>query len=144
MLFGPSSEIIVLSKYYRFNILLIILLAALVIISNNILIPRYGIEGAAWGSAFALVMFNVIKFVFIYLKFGIQPFEWATVKVLIIGSITLLINMVLFKADNIFLDILVRSAVITLIFSSLILWSRASADANGIFTSLIRHIRKGN
>lgn len=144
MLFGPSSEIIVLSKYYRFNIILIILLAAMVIISNNILIPRYGIEGAAWGSAFALITFNAIKFIFIYIKFGIQPFEWATIKVLTIAGITLLINTVIFKADNTFVDIMARSAAVTLIFSSLILWSRASSDANGIFNSMMRFIRKRN
>jgi O-antigen/teichoic acid export membrane protein len=143
MLFGPSSEIIVLSKYYRFNIVLIIILAAIVIFSNNILIPRYGIEGAAWGSAFALVTFNVIKFIFIYTKFGIQPFEWATLKVLMIGVITLLINTVVFKIDNTLIDIAFRSITITVLFSSLILWTRASADANGIFRNLISRIRKG-
>jgi len=31
MLFGPSSEIIIYSKYYSFNILLILLLSALII-----------------------------------------------------------------------------------------------------------------
>lgn len=144
MLFGPSSEIIVLSKYYRFNIILIILLAAMVIVSNNLLIPRYGIEGAAWGSAFALIMFNTIKFVFIYVKFGIQPFEWATLKVLFIGGITLAINAILVKVDHTLIDIVFRSTVVTLIFSALIIWSRASADANGIFNNLISQLRKRN
>ncbi len=143
MLFGPSSEIIVLSKYYKFNIVLIILLAAIVIVANNILIPRYGIEGAAWGSAFALITFNLIKFFYIYIKFDIQPFEWATLKVLIIGAVTLLVNSLLFKIDNTFADIVFRSATITLIFSSLILWTKASVDANGIFKNLIALIRKG-
>jgi len=144
MLFGPSSEIIVLSKYYRFNIILIILLAAMVIVSNNILIPRYGIEGAAWGSAFALIAFNAIKFIFIYSKFGIQPFEWATIKVLTIAGVTLLMNTVIFKAGNTFVDIMARSAAVTVIFSSLILWSRASSDANGILNNMMRFIRKRN
>ncbi len=142
MLFGPSSEIIVLSKYYRFNIILIILLAAIVIISNNILIPRYGIEGAAWGSAFALITFNVIKFIFIFIRFGIQPFDWATLKVLAIGGVTLAINTLLFKVDNTLIDIVFRSAVVSIVFSSLILWARPSADANGIFRNVISLLRK--
>jgi O-antigen/teichoic acid export membrane protein len=142
MLFGPSSEIIVLSKYYRFNIILIILLAAMVIISNNILIPRYGIEGAAWGSAFALITFNAIKFIFIYIKFGIQPFEWATIKVLIIGAVTLVINALLFNIDNILVDIVFRSAVVTIVFSLLILWTGASADINTVFGNLISYIKR--
>jgi O-antigen/teichoic acid export membrane protein len=144
MLFGPSSEIIVLSKYYRFNIVLIILLASMVTISNNMLIPRYGIDGAAWGSAFALIIFNVIKFIFIYMKFRIQPFEWATLKVLAIGGFTLAINTILLKVDNTLIDIVFRSAVVTIVFTSLIIWSQASADANGIFRNLISLFKKRN
>ena len=148
MLFGPSSEIIVLSKYYKFNIVLIIMLAAIVIISNNLLIPRYGIEGAAWGTAFALIAFNAVKFIFIYVKFGIQPFEWATVKVLVIGVLTLFVNTLLVEIDNTLLDILFRSSIITIVFSSLIIGWRTSADANGIFDRLNakvkRRVRKGS
>lgn len=142
MLFGPSSEIIVLSKYYQFNIILILTLAAFVIISNNILIPLYGIEGAAWGSAFALVMFNIVKFIFIYLKYKIQPFERATLKVLLIGVLTLLVNRLLPVQENVFIDIIFRSAVVTVFFSSLIIWSKASEDANGIINTIVGHITK--
>lgn len=142
MLFGPSSEIIVLSKYYQFNILLILTLASIVIISNTILIPLYGIEGAAWGSALALILFNIVKFIFIYLKYRIQPFERATIKVLVIGVLTLLLNIVLPLQENVFIDILFRSFAITAFFSSLIIWSKASEDANGIFNSIIDHITK--
>jgi len=106
MLFGPSSEIIVLSKYYRFNIILIVLLASLVIISNNFLIPRYGIEGAAWGSAFAVITFNVVKCIFIYDRFDIQPFGWSTIKVLAISFITLAVNTIIFSFTNPIIDII--------------------------------------
>lgn len=142
MLFGPSSEIIVLSRYYQFNILLVLTLASIVIISNNLLIPLYGIEGAAWGSALALVLFNIVKFIFIYLKYRIQPFEWATVKVLVIGVLTLLLNIFLPLQENIFFDILLRSSAITAFYSWLIIWSEASEDANGIFNSIIGHFTK--
>lgn len=142
MLFGPSSEIIVLSKYYRFNIILIILLAAMVITSNNLLIPRYGIEGAAWGSAFALIIFNTIKFIFIYVKFGIQPFEWSTLKVLVIGAITLATNAILVKVDHTWIDIIFRSTVVTMVFSVLILWTGASTDVNTTFRNLISFIKR--
>jgi O-antigen/teichoic acid export membrane protein len=133
MLFGPSSEIIVLSKYYKFNIILILVLAALIILSNNLLIPRYGIEGAALGAAFALVAFNATKYIFIYWKFGIQPFKLATGKVLLIAIITLLINSLLFKSENTILDILIRSSLITLIFSGLVLFTKVSPEANDLF-----------
>jgi O-antigen/teichoic acid export membrane protein len=143
MLFGPSSEIIVLSKYYRFNIILILILAAIVIIANNILIPIYGIEGAAWGSALALISFNAVKFLFIYWKFKIQPFDFNTLKVLTIAGFTLFINTLIPQLDNVFADIIIRSGIVTVIFASLILLSKASEDASGIYNSLlVRNKRK--
>lgn len=145
MLFGPSSEIIVLSKYYKFNILLILILAALIIVSNNLLIPRYGIDGAAWGAAFALVAFNVIKYFFIYLKYNIQPFTLATGKVLGIALVTVFINSILFKLENTILDIIFRSGIVTLVFGGLVVITKSSPDANGLFRKgilLLSGIRK--
>lgn len=133
MLFGPSSEIIVLSKYYRFNILLILILAALIVFSNNLLIPRYGIEGASWGAAFALVAFNSTKYVFIYSKYKIQPFDSSTGKVLVIALITLLINSLIFKIENTILDIIFRSVLITLVFGGMVLITKSSPEANELF-----------
>lgn len=142
MLFGPSSEIIVLSKYYRFNIILILALATIVIISNNILIPRYGIEGAAWGSSLALITFNIIKFVFIYYKFRIQPFELTTAIVIGIALIALLVNSILPKVENILLDIGLRSAVISIIFGSSIVITKVSPETNTLLQKGINLFRK--
>lgn len=133
MTFGPSSEIIVLSKYYAFNIILILALAASVITLNNTLIPMYDINGAAIGAALALVLFNLIKFIFIWAVLKIQPFSWATVKVLGIVMLTLGLNYLIPQLDNVFFDIILRSGMITLFYSVLILVSKASPDGNKVF-----------
>lgn len=133
MLFGPSSEIIVLSKYYKFNILLILVLAGLVVVLNNSLIPRYGIEGAAWGAAFALIAFNATKYIFIYVKYKIQPFDISTVKVLVIALITLLINSLLFKINYTLFDIIYRSSVISVAYGTFIILAKVSPESNALF-----------
>ncbi|GIL23158.1 MAG: flippase [Bacteroidota bacterium] len=130
MLFGPSSEIIVLSKYYAFNILLLTLLAVIVIVSNNILIPVYGINGAAMGSALALILFNVLKYFFIWYKLKIQPFDWNSLKVLIIAAIMIGLNLFIPTFENTIVDIVLRSATITILFSLLIFYSKATPDGN--------------
>ena len=138
MIFGPSSEIIVLSKYYKFNILLILMLATLVVVSNTYLIPRHGIEGAAWGTAFALVTFNVVKYIFIYSKFKIQPFEVATVKVLMVALVTLAANTISINIESVILEMLIRSTLTTILFSSLILITKVSPEANELFGKGVR------
>ncbi len=133
MMFGPSSEIIVLSKYYGFNIVLIILLAISIVVANNILIPKYGIEGAAIGSAVALVGFNLIKYFFIYLKLQMQPLTWGTAKVIAIACGVVGINYLIPQVSNVYFDILLRSSLIAAVYVVLIFYSKVSPDGNKVF-----------
>lgn len=137
MVFGPSSEIIGLSKHYWFNLVVITILAGLVIVTNYLFIPRFGIEGAAYGSVFALVFYNLVKYVFIYIKFKIQPFTFSTIKVLVIGGLTSLLNIVLPVFENVLVDIVFRSSIITGVFAFLILSAKCSEDANKLFHSIL-------
>lgn len=133
MLFGPSSEIIVYSKYYRFNIVLILLLAFVIVSANNILIPDYGIEGAAFATALTLVVFNLVKFVFIWAKMELQPFSFAFVKVILICGVAWAVHSFMPRIDFVIGDMVVRSTIITIVFGSLVLLSKASPDANALF-----------
>jgi O-antigen/teichoic acid export membrane protein len=133
MAFGPSSEIIVLSKHYAFNIVLILILAITLIVSNNLLIPIYGINGAAYGTALALFLFNFIKFIYLWWALKMQPFSIDTIKVMVIISITLVVNYFLPVMNNFLMDIVYRSLIITTFFSGAILLSGASVEGNKIF-----------
>ncbi|MBX2917305.1 MAG: oligosaccharide flippase family protein [Cyclobacteriaceae bacterium] len=140
MLFGPSSEIIVLSKYYAFNILLLTSLAAVVIVSNNILIPIYGINGAAIGSALALISFNILKYFFIWYKLKMQPFNWDSLKVLIIALVMIGLNLLIPKFQTIVIDIAIRSTAIGISYSILIFYSRATPDGNAFLLKQLNRL----
>jgi O-antigen/teichoic acid export membrane protein len=133
MLFGPSSEIVVLSKYFWFNIVLILLLAGSAITANNLLIPRYGIDGAAMGVALALITFNAVKYVFIWVTLKIQPFNRATLVVMVIAAATVGVNYVLPVFENLFVDLIFRSAVVTVFYGGLVLVTKVSPEVNEIF-----------
>lgn len=140
MIFGPSSEIIVLSKYYGFNIVLIILLTGSIIFANSLLIPAYGINGAAIGAALALIFFNLIKFIFIWATLKMQPFSLSTLKVLLITVAVVGVNLVLPKVNYILIDIAYRSTIITIIFGALVLFSNASPDGNNLVKKILKTI----
>jgi O-antigen/teichoic acid export membrane protein len=142
MAFGPSSEIIGLSKYYWFNLVCVSSLAIIVIITNYLFIPRYGIIGAAYGSVIALVLYNVVKYVFIYFKLNLQPFTRATVNVIFISVGTAGVNLVLPSLENVFVDMIFRSAIITLVYSTLILASKSSEEINRTFGTGVRYVQK--
>lgn len=133
MAFGPSSEIVVLSKYFWFNIILIVLLAGTSIVANNMLIPRYGINGGAMSVAFAVIVFNTAKYFFILRTLNIQPFTMATFVVFGIAAATVGLNYLIPIFDNIFLDLIIRSAIVTFFYGGAILMTKVSPEINKIF-----------
>ena len=139
MLFGPSSEIIVLSKFYAYNIAFVIVLAATVIVLNLLLIPQYGITGAAIGSALALFIFNLVKSILIFIKFNIHPFTVGTAKVAGIALLTVGLNYLLPKMDLVFVDIFFRSGIITLFFGAAVLITKCSPEVNGLFNKILKY-----
>nr|WP_255552024.1 polysaccharide biosynthesis C-terminal domain-containing protein [Roseivirga sp. E12] len=143
MAFGTNGEIIVMSKYYRFNVVTVSILAMLTISFNLWLIPEYGIEGAAIASFLSMLLFNVIKYIFVFAKFGIQPFTRSSIVFVIIAAFTLLVNYFLPSISNIYLDIMVRSLAIVIVLMGLTFGLKVSSELNQLLsTTLSRVISK--
>ncbi len=133
---GVNNEIIINSRYYRFNLYAILFLAVITIITNLIFIPRYGINGAAMASLLSIFLFNTIKLVFIHLKFRMLPFDRQTMKVIGILLLTYGVAWLLPALDNVWINILLKSAVILVIYSVMILVSKVSEEVAEIFQQL--------
>ena len=92
MFFSFNSELISLSKYYRFTVITIIILAFVSILLNLILIPNYGMIGAAYASLISIAFYNIIKFIFIKMKMNISPFSIKSIIVIAIGLVVYFIS----------------------------------------------------
>ena len=139
---GLNGEIIIMSKHYRVNVYLIVLLTVFTVIANYVLIPIYGLEGAAIGSALALVVFNLSKFLFLYWKEGIQPFSYQTIKVLAITILTLLAGLYVPELENAYVDIIYRSILVTVLFGFFIIWLKPSEDIDKIINNFWAKIKR--
>ncbi len=137
---GLNGEIIIMSRYYRVNVYFIIALAFFTVLANYFLIPIYGLNGAAIGSAFALLFFNLIKFVFLYNKLKLQPFSANTIKVLLLGAVVLLLGFWLPQLDNIYFDIFYRSVIVSASYGIAIYFLKPSMDINRLVDRVLgRH-----
>ena len=125
---GINNEIILQSPYYRFNLVVIILLAVLVVVTNLIFIPLYGINGAALATALSVLLFNTAKFLFLWVKFHLQPFGLKTLYALLCMLITYLFTWMIPPAGPevgpSLLNIVVRSGLIVLVFGGSVLLFR--------------------
>jgi len=138
MLFGVNGEIIVLSKYYKFNVLTVAILAIAIIVGNLMLIPNYGIDGAAAASLGAMLLFNLIKFIFVFVKFKIQPFSINTIKFLGIIGIVILLNLATPRINNVYIDVVIRSFSITTALLILTYFMKVSPEINGILNRVLK------
>jgi O-antigen/teichoic acid export membrane protein len=114
--FSVNSEILVFSKYYRFNLVLTIAMSILIIAVNYWLIPIFGIEGAAIGSAAVMLSFNLVKYLFLKLRLHLDPFSRETGKILLVGAAAFSAMFVVTEAIPPLLLIVIKSILAMALF----------------------------
>ncbi|MDN3203379.1 lipopolysaccharide biosynthesis protein [Algoriphagus sediminis] len=113
--FSSNSEILVFSKYYKFNLVLTVLMSILIILFNYLLIPIYGIEGAAVASVAVILLFNLVKFIFLKVKLNFSPFTDETFRILVVGFFS--VSSYDFLDLHPVLEILINSVLVILRFA---------------------------
>ncbi len=143
---GLNSEILIGSKYYRYDLAFYIFQTVLLVIANALLIPMYGFNGAALAMLVSLTLYNGIKFWFIYARFGLQPFTLNTAKavalLVVTYGITQLISITNDSLWMIFVGIVVKSFVILSVLGGGVLGLRISEDANQTLLGIWRKYKK--
>ncbi|MGE5400255.1 MAG: polysaccharide biosynthesis C-terminal domain-containing protein [Ignavibacteriales bacterium] len=136
---GINAEIITTSKYYKYDLFFYMCLSLLAIGTNMLLIPVLGITGAAMASAISILLFNTMRFIFIWRIYKMQPFSKNTIKVLLISVFVLLFNYIFPHVSGHFVwDVAIRGFFITIIFSGLTLFFKASEDINNLLAKVMR------
>ena len=127
---GINPQIIVNSKYYRYISYFLFIFAILLIATNLLLIPVLGIVGAALASLISKFVFNLIKFLFLYKKFGFQPFDYKYLLLIIISLVAYGVSFLIPEFSNYIIDIIIRSAIIFIVFFIPVYTLRISVDIN--------------
>ena len=135
---GFNTEVINVSEYYKYNFRISIVLLFMVILFCFLLIPRFDIYGAAWATTISLILFNVAKALFAYKKLDLQPFSFKTLLILFSGAIAALAGYFLPHITNPFVDAMVRTFVILIVYGAMLLWLKPSED----LTTYLRSIRE--
>lgn len=129
---GINGGIIMNSKFYRFDLYTNILLVILTILTNYLLIPPYGIVGAAIATAFSIFVYNTVKMIFVWIKFSMQPFQWSAPAVLLIAGAVLMLSFEIPYLFNFYLDVILRSLAMTVVFLGCILLFNLSEDLKSL------------
>lgn len=90
-LLGNNNAILFNSDYYRVVLVLGVVLAILTVVLNILLIPDYGINGAALATFVSIFIYNSAKLIFVYYKFKMLPFTTNTLKTFMLIVISIVV-----------------------------------------------------
>jgi len=138
---GVNNEIIYMSNFYRYFILIVSVLILVAILNNYLLIPIYGITGAAMATAISYFIFNFLKYLLLYIKLRIQPFTINTVKVLIVSTILFLVGISLPGTSNHLLNIGLKSIFLIAVYTFVIYRLKVSEDINNLYLMLVEKVK---
>ncbi len=111
-----TSTIVITSKKYRFDLLFTLSMVASAILFNLLLIPVFGINGAAMASMITLVLFNLLRILFIRYHFGIIPFRNKQIWIPVIITIIVLLSFLIPLTGMLWFDVISRTTVAMLVF----------------------------
>ena len=145
---GVNAKIINLSKYYIVSTYLMVSLVVITFVSNLILIPifenipgRSGIEGAAIATSISLLILNFVSFLFLWIKYKLQPYNYKLILLLIIGLLIIFLNRFIPEIQNIYFDLLIRSVFVLSIFTPLVYILKLSEDFNRLLKKSLALIK---
>jgi O-antigen/teichoic acid export membrane protein len=94
----------------------------------HLLIPIWGIVGAAIAVASSLLLNNIMRYVFLLWKYKMQPFNW---KFLMIVGFYIVVYALLMLIPKLpfLLDIFIRSGLIVVLTMAFVILAPVSSDA---------------
>jgi O-antigen/teichoic acid export membrane protein len=119
-----------------------VILVVLIVITNLLLIPLLGLTGAAIATMSSKIIANLIRHLILYRKFRLQPYNQKFLLIIMIAGISYAVQYFLPDLPNLYLDIFVRSTVMSIIFIALALALRVSGEVNERFFWLLKKIKR--
>ncbi len=140
---GGNDSLITYSQYYKMTTVFLIVLVILIIILNFIFIPIYGMTGAAFASLLSIFIHNLIKFIFIKIKFGFNPYNFQYIAVIGIAILAYFILQFLPEISNFIVEILIDSIIVTILFYIPVRFLPISSEINNSIQQIINKVRTG-
>jgi O-antigen/teichoic acid export membrane protein len=122
---GTNNAIVYNSSNYLFGTFLLLVIMVVTLVLNEYLIPIWGIEGAAIATTMAGLLFNLIKFIFIYFKFNLQPYDFRNVKIILITLLCLGLWLLLPEWMNMYVSAMYKTVLLASVYLGLIYISKS-------------------
>ena len=116
MSFGCGPAILATSKFYKITLPFSIAMAVSVYFLNDYLIDLYGINGAAISTFIVLLIFTVLKIIYIRYKVKLQPFNFNSIKIFTSILLIYFFNSYINLELSPLIEIIIRSVIILMTY----------------------------
>ena len=116
MSFGCGPAILATSKFYKITLPFSIAMAVSVYFLNDYLIDLYGINGAAISTFIVLLIFTVLKIIYIRYKVKLQPFNFNSIKIFTSILLSYFFNSYINLELSPLIEIIIRSIIILITY----------------------------
>jgi O-antigen/teichoic acid export membrane protein len=137
---GLNTQIIGTSIHWRLDFMTGMILVTLTIPLNYWLAKRLGIVGPAIADLVTFSLYNGIRCLFLYNKYGFQPFNRRTLYALLIGAALYFGCEWLFGAHSGFGWMVLRSCVFIAVYGSLVLVLHLSDDVLPVWNTVRKRL----
>lgn len=112
---GMNGEILMVSKHSKAILGTNVFLILVATVSNYLLIPVWGVCGSALATALSLFFYNMIRMVFLYYIYRIQPFNANTAKAFMLLIAVFAMYYLLPDSANMWVNGIYQSMIVTLL-----------------------------
>ncbi len=137
---GANAQIIAFSREYKMALWFLIVLVILVVSTMYLLIPVWSITGAAVAIALSFLLNNLMRYIFLYRKYGLQPFSPRLLLVIVAFIPGYYLGYILPELPLVW-DILARSSVFAAVYSALITGLKVSYEVNSTLATILKEVR---
>jgi O-antigen/teichoic acid export membrane protein len=138
---GPLGQVINMSGRPYLTLLNNLAVAILNIVACLILIPRYGMTGAACSTTGSITLVNLIKLVQVRMIFGINPFREGTMRVLGAGLLAAGLAApaaLLVSWPDALVQVVVATSLLLIVYAVLFWWSAAGKEEQELLRVRLR------
>jgi O-antigen/teichoic acid export membrane protein len=137
MITGLNTYILVMSRYYKIDLYLSLFVFVSGITMNVLLIPNYGIDGAALATGMAILIANFGRLAFLWVKFGLHPFSSKMLLVIAATALSFAITYFVPALHNVILNYGLHGLVFTLVFVGTTYYLDAIPDSKKMITLVL-------
>jgi O-antigen/teichoic acid export membrane protein len=136
---GVNGQIIGTSNYWRFDFFTNLFYIVLSIPLNYYLINHYQLIGLAYSNLAALVLYNSVRFLFLYKKFNLQPYTLKHGLFLILSIALMFLLYKIPSPSNFVLNIAFKSTVYGLGFYGLLAWINPAPELKELVQGFLKN-----